>query len=508
MTEGPRIEAEATGAWSGGTVWTDAIFSGGATRYVSDGGSMTTDVAAGATGATLRIYGLKESIVRTATLALTGATTLTATPIGGSQATKEPSALLAEVALNPGTTTVTVTNTSTSGFHVDYHTLEDNAAPAATGPYAQIVEDLVRGPHTQHVTARVVTPAGTITLDVDAAQTALVAWDETRAPRVTARLAVPAPADLADLGALDPRLGARLQIDAGYTLPDGTLDVHPLVDLGVRTARVDRPGDLLLLEAQSDEALILDEHHGSTGPITVDNAAGKAAALADLVTWFLRNNNPTPTILNAFAADTAYTNDQLGRAPWDAIDTLADTLDADVYDDGLRTWHITPRPVAAATTAHTLVPGQAGTLIETSKATSRGGTGPDGWYNAVDLIFRHRNAAGAETVVRGSATIGTGPFATTGAAGVRRYVEERDQVVTGAEAAAAAAAIVRRTVTRGSTLTVSAVAAYWLRAGHTVAVALPGDTGTTDHLVAGVEFDLAAGRMTLTTRAVETYTVS
>lgn len=506
MTEGPRIEAET--AWAGG----GGLTTDGAQRYVtSTSPAMTTTITV-PTPHLIRFYGdASATQTRTGVFTFTGATTGTVTLTA--PAVTEPSAYFGEFTVAAGTTDISLTTPNL--FYLDFHTLEDLAPPpppppegSAAAPYAAVVEDLVRGPHAQHVTARVVTTAGTITLDVDAAQTALVAWDETRAPRVTARLAVPAPADLADLGALDPRLGARLQIDAGYTLPDGTLDVHPLVDLGVRTARVDRAGDLLLLEAQSDEALILDEHHGSTGPITVDNAAGKAAALADLVTWFLRNNNPSPVIVNDFPADTAYTNSELGRAPWDAIDTLADTLDADVYDDGLRTWHITPRPVAAATPAHTLVPGEAGTLIETSKATSRGGTGADGWYNAVDLIFRHRDAAGAETIVRGSATIGTGPFATTGAAGVRRYVEERDQVVTGAEAAAAAAAIVRRTVTRGATLTLSAVAAYWLRAGHTVAVALPGDTGTTDHLVAGVEFDLAAGRMTLTTRAVETYTVS
>ena len=109
-----------------------------------------------------------------------------------------------------------------------------------------------------------------------------------------------------------------------------------------------------------------------------------------------------------------------------------------------------------------------------------------------------RDGTGTDRTVIASAWATTGEHA-VGAVGWRWQVFERTSPTTQAAANAAARVLLGRALSRGRSLSVTAVAAYWLRPGHTVTVQLP--TGDQErHLVSRVDFDIPAGLMTVRTR--------
>lgn len=362
-----------------------------------------------------------------------------------------------------------------------------------TAPFASSAAQLVRTSHTQVVRARVVDAAGDPVTDLDV-EAGRLSFDERRAPRVVLELDSVVPAGEDTLAAIDGRRGARVVVDAGYLQP-GTLleDVHTVADLALVDRVVDRPGNVMRLTAESDERLFIDAGPPSAAVKISVSGAGTADAMRALIADQL----PAARIVNTYPAGPQTTFDQLGEDPWQALDTLADTIDADVYDDGLRTWRIEPRPTLSPVASHQLAVGAAGTILTSSTTLSRGGTDAEGWYNHVELLFTDTDQFGTSYAALGSAQQATGPYGTGTTR--RKYLERREQRLTAAQAQAAAEAKLRRTLSRGRSFTLSALAAWWLRPGHTVTVRLP--TGPQErHLVQSVTFDLAAGRMTLTTR--------
>lgn len=355
-----------------------------------------------------------------------------------------------------------------------------------TAPYSADTPDLLTRSLSHVVAARVVLPDGeTVTLDVRGGR---LSFDETRSPRVVAEIEARVPIDTALLERIDPRLGARLEVDAGYVRPGGTRDVHTIADLGLRDREVSRPADTLSLTAFSDEAILIDAAPGAGRTIV---AGSTTAALTAVIQAVLPAVTPTVT-----AAGGAAVNEQYDDR-WDMLTDLADRIEARVYDDGLRSWFIAPVPVLGAPMV-ALTVGEDGTLTATRSKISRGDDAPQPWANGVFLVHEWTDSGGTDHRIEAYRRITTGVYA-AGTGTTKILQVERDSSISQANANAAAAALVARTVTRGRSLTVTGVSAYWVRPGHTADVTLP--TGPTERqLVASVEFDLKTGLMDVDTR--------
>lgn len=330
--------------------------------------------------------------------------------------------------------------------------------------------------------ARLIVGAETIVLDV---QDWRLGWDETRAPRVICTIDARVPTDPALLARIDPRTGARLEVDLGYTRPGGVQDVHTVANLGLRGRPVARPDDVMRLVGHSDEALVIDNADCDGAAFS---AATTSAAIVAALALAVPGAGITPVV-------TTSTGPAVTQGPyedrWDLVQDLADRLGGKLFDDGLRVWHLDPAPVLAAPDLDLAV-GTSGTIVESNADLSR-----DDFYNQVLLFYRWRDTSDVEHTIKSVRRIQTGIYAASGG-NTKTLRVEREIATTQTEANAAAAALVARTVTRGRALTVTAISAYWLRPGATVNVTLP--TGPTEqHLVVSVEFT-SNGLMTVVTR--------
>lgn len=351
----------------------------------------------------------------------------------------------------------------------------------AASAYADDTAGLLTRSLSHVVTARIVIAGGeTITLDVQGWRLSI---DERRAPRFVANIDARVPTDAAQLLRIDPRTGARLELDVGYTRPGGTVDVHTIANLMLRRRPVTRPDDVMALEAHSDESLIID---GSP----VVGAAFTNASTTGAITAVLAAVIPAVAPVVTTAVGPAITQGPY-EDRWDLALDLADRIGARLYDDGLRTWRIDPAPVLG-TSALDLAVGANGTITASQATIDR-----DGWANVVLLRYRWRDTSDVEHTIVAVRRVTTGAYAAT-VGNSKIVVVEREVATTQTEANAAAAALVARYVTRGRSLTVSAVSAYWLRPGDTVNVTLPSGP-TEQHLVVAVDFT-DDGLMQVTTR--------
>ena len=357
-------------------------------------------------------------------------------------------------------------------------------------PYDESTPDLLTRTLTHIARATLITDAGDeVPLDLE---DGTLRWDETQSPRVQATLTCTLPDDPALLWRIDPRLGVRIVLDIGYLRPGGYEDVHRIADLGLRTRVVNRPERTIELEAHSDEALLIDNAASTSLPI---NTTSTTAAITAVINLAL---TPTLPILVTAAAGPAVNQTQVNADKWETIADLADGIGAQVYDDGLRQWHIAPRVTAvAADPVYELTVGASGTIIAARNTLSRV---PDvgGWANRVYLRYAWTDAGGVDHVITSVRQITSGTYrADTG--NVVTLPLERTVATTQARADAAAAALVARTVTRGARLDQTAIAAYWLRPGMTVGITQAvGDRSK--HVVSAVDFDLVAGTMQVTPR--------
>jgi hypothetical protein len=314
-----------------------------------------------------------------------------------------------------------------------------------------------------------------------------VTFDEKTAPRVNADLTCQVPLDAGVLSRIDPRLGARLVVKAGYRRPGGLEDVQTLCDVGLRSRVVNRPGDTMRLVGESDEALVVDNAISSS--LTVNTATTTAGIVYVLGLIFA-----APTIVVTGPTGAAVNQTSLDADKWDTIADLADRIEARVYDNGLRTWIVEPAPVLASTPAIELKVGAGGTIIRSAAGVSR----DDGFANRVLLVYEWRDAGGVSHRIQSVRSITSGDYAAV-VGNVKTFDLRRDIPATQTQADAAATSLVKRTVTRGRSLPLEAVSAYWLRPGHTAGVQLPlGDAES--HLISRVSFDLRTGLMAVDTR--------
>ena len=140
---------------------------------------------------------------------------------------------------------------------------------ATPDPWMPDTPQLLTGVLTHIVRAQLLTGAGD-TIDLDLVD-GTIGFDDTRSPRVSARLTAKVPDDAALLSRIDPRTGVRLLVSAGYRRPGGVEDVQPLVNLALRSRRVSRPENRLTLEAASDESLLIDGAYCLDGQLTQSN---------------------------------------------------------------------------------------------------------------------------------------------------------------------------------------------------------------------------------------------
>jgi hypothetical protein len=352
-------------------------------------------------------------------------------------------------------------------------------------PWISDTPELLAGVLSHTATAQVVTAAGeTVPLDLIEAR---VRFDETQSPRVQASLSCKIPGDVATLGRIDARTGARVTIAAGYVRPDGLTDLQPLVDLGLRSRDVSRPRNTMDLEAHSDEALLID------GSVTFGGTIDTGTTL-DAIAAVIRQVFPgLPFVYTSLSnAGPAVNQSQTDTDRWDTVADLADRITAQVYDDGTRTWHVADVPTLG-TVALTIADGDGGTLVESEAGLAR-----DEWANYVALRYVWTDDSNVRHRVTSTRRVTSGAYAAT-TDNTKMFLDDRDTPTTQAQADAAATSLVKRMVTRGRSLRISTPSAYWIRPGDTITAKLPtGDPETC--LVASVDFDLRTGLMDITTR--------
>lgn len=352
-------------------------------------------------------------------------------------------------------------------------------------PWSTDSADLITQTLTHVARAYITTASGDyVGLDLEGGT---LTWDETRSPRVTANLSCRVPTDQALLDRIDPRIGGtRLRVDVGYFRPDGNEDVQQIVDLGLRSRRVTRPDDIMTITAASDEALVIDAGPTKSGTVTNASTTGAISAVINQVlttTPVVDVGGPTGPAVSGVLFDDR----------WDVINDLADRIEKQVFDNGLRTWYINSTPLLDTPALEVKV-GEGGTIIGSDAGLDR----DEGFYNFVWLRYEWTDGSNVDHKIDATQRIQTGPYAAT-TGNYRIFKQERQVATTQTEADNAAAALVGRTVTRGRSFEVECISAYWLRPGHTIEVTLP--LGSPEqHLVTAVTFDLRAGTMRVTTR--------
>lgn len=364
-----------------------------------------------------------------------------------------------------------------------------------TAPWSAEAAQLITGPHqlAVEVSATDLDTGTTVPVEVD---TCRVWWSETSAPRCRAIVTGPVPDDLATLHLLDPRRPVRLTIAGGYRLGSGQLDVQPVATLDLRVRDVTRPANTMTLEAAGVEVRMID----AGLPVAMSVPPGSAQSLIEAIGQavvtgtFYGYDGTVPLVVDPALADVDevdFDSTADTGTPWDQADDWADTLAADLYDQGDGVLRLGPRPAAAGVSVLQLRTGPGGNLTRSTSRLSR-----EGWHNSVHVAYE------APGTARGSGAYGNadaGPPWAPAQVGYVTAVERRPRRRSTATANAAAAAILERTVARGRSYQLSAPAALWVRPGHTVTVQLV--TGAQErHLVTGTDLDLLAGVLTLTTR--------
>lgn len=313
---------------------------------------------------------------------------------------------------------------------------------------------------------------------------ATISWDEKRSPRVQASLTCKVPDAQETLDRIDPRTGARLWVTMGYVLPGGREESHLMADLTLRSRVVSRPDDTMAIEGLSDEALLIDATDTATGNISNATTTG---AITSVINQIITT---VPTVVGTTGPAVSST---LFEDRWTCINDLADRIEAQVYDDGLRNWYITSVPGLTAA-SHFLTVGEDGTIISSEAGMTR----DDGWANYVWLRYEW-DVAGVANLRQSQRRITSGPMAAV--AGNYKIVKvvREGLSATQTEADAAATALVKRMSTRGRTFSVEAIAAYWLRPGDTIDVQLPLG-GIESHIISAITFSPVEGTMQIDTR--------
>lgn len=365
-------------------------------------------------------------------------------------------------------------------------------------PWHESVPELLRG-SVEHRYTFTATPAGAspIPLEITAGS---VTWDEGHAPRVSADLAVVIP-DQATLDALDPRL-RRVSVDlaAGYVLPGGAADVHPVCRLDLAEAVARRPANDLFLRMTGREARLTEALAVGTGPSWTS-----ATDARDAILFLLNAFDPgVPVAIDDELGPFVTGLDSLaigpGDQPWAMVQDIADRVGVEVYHDGAPggSWTVErPRPVPEVTEAF-FATGPRGNVRSSESARSRVGRL---FTNQVIVEYQYMTDSGPQRAI-GSASASVGPGSITDAGRVSTKVV-RPWRGTTADAENAARTMVERGVSGGRSLSFESThAMYWLRPGSLIQVQLPAGPPIR-HIVSRLDVDFPTGTQHITTRLPE-----
>lgn len=363
-----------------------------------------------------------------------------------------------------------------------------------TGPFSPRISEALEGSIRHEVTVFAVPRTGPpFPLDITRAGLSVTfAEDWSPYAQVTASAVIPESQEYLD--ALDPRLNCRLRVDAGYTFPDDVQEVFSLADVGLRKRPVARPAGTMALTADSAEFRTQDRRimYSPTPPKTGVNQAAR------WLLGFAFENEPY-TLVSSFAdgygaSALADWGMDIGDDFWTALADMASRAGVRIFCDESKVWRIVPRADGAGPVRHAVATGQGvGTITATNAELSR-----EDWFNAAVMRYRWTDATNTARAITGTATANSGPY-TPALVGRRVYLEDVDKPVSQATADAVAATRVKSLITRGRTLSFTAVAAYWLRPGHTIQVTLP--TGSPElAIIRSITFRPLDGLMDITTR--------
>lgn len=311
------------------------------------------------------------------------------------------------------------------------------------------------------------------TLDVESL---VLTMDEAWAPH--ARLELTVALDAADATHLDSRKGVRIVVALGYRYTGGALDQHPAANLTLWAWSYAGPGRINV-EAQGDELLLM----GWT-PLAQTRSYAVGSPIVDVITDLLAMalgraaSVEVPRTARLVEPLTVTT----GASFWDVVKSLSEQAGIWTYADSLGTWRIAERPRALGQAVVQATTGPNGIVTEAEPAMTR-----DDWANTVVMTYPTGQIA--------YATQPDGPFGTA-AVGVVAARESTSAPWPGSIAAAqGCASLLALKITRGNANSLTALAAWWVRPGHTIT------TPDLDRvIVSRVRFSYPDSLMTITTR--------
>lgn len=388
-------------------------------------------------------------------------------------------------------------------------------------PWSPDAEDLIRGAlgHTFRVQIYRDNPLGNPDYLPVTVTGCTLTYDEFWSPYVQGDLVAEIP-DAATLAVLDPRQLVRIDVEAGYLLPGGVKDVHPMAYCYLSGRTVDYPANEMRLQFQGPE-YVFDRAvavtaagspigHTSGGPWTSSTKVSEALAdVVDTVRTRILSSSGDVVISGDLGEQTGWVDPgepwtgAAGDNPLSMGREIADRVDGWFRCDELGVFRMGQRDWTLNEASHRLRVGADGTILSSSDAASR-----EQWANVAYVQYDWSvltTSGGTSTAVKKSAS---GSASLEGSAydavkvGAVVVSAVRPWASTNSQAAQAAKSLLRRHSVRSTVLQVAGVAAYWLRPPDGVDVELP--VGPQLHLtVSAITFDLTTGRMDIRTRNPE-----
>ena len=389
-------------------------------------------------------------------------------------------------------------------------------SPLLIAPWSVDAEDLIRGALRHVYSVKIYEQATPNTLLPITVTGCTLTYDELWAPYVQGELTAVIP-DAATLAKLDPRGIVRVDVYAGYVLPGGATDSHLMARCLLSKRDAVYPGDVMTLEFQGPEYIVQGRvsRHLGDGPMAIGGEWNSTTLVRDAMqnvynSTRLANVLPWVTIdydLDGVGDDTGWVDPgslwgpSVGANHLDVLRDVADRVDAWFRIDELGVYRISRRRWGEPSPSHRMRIGADGTIITSADTLAR-----DGWANVLQIRYEWTvttevDGVATETPKSAGALIETrGAFDAEVVGMVHVLVTRQHMVSSYTQARNAGMALLNRYSTQANALTISGVAAYWLRPEKGISVQLPVGAEQT-LVVSAITFDLDAGRMDIRTRS-------
>lgn len=351
--------------------------------------------------------------------------------------------------------------------------------------YDPSLEERLRHP-IQHLYKVTVYPSSGASFELAVEDELSVAFSLAWSPYAQASLTVKTPRTSSERFKLDGRLRTYVGIELGYALDGATTDMNEAVRLRIQDVDEDVLAGTMKLTLQGREM----EAQGADW-VEGWNAAFPKTGVREAIEWILeRSQNGAPTLTGTglghrpdLVANYSASN---GTDLWSIASAIASSAGLKLWHDGGSTWKLLPRYNTTGETYATMLrTGKTGTITSLSRSLSR-----TPWVNRVILNYD-------DVMTQGYASIQYGTYGWVGV-GFKSYTQSVKGWIDKASADAAARALLATLAARGSTYTIQAAAAYWVRPGMTV----PVKTGRGPYekqIVESVTFTPLSGLMTIAT---------